>query len=91
MIQVPFVKPARPMFLFAAPGRLALALVSLAAMLAALAPARAAAPIPLVNYQGVLRSASGQPLDGDYDMVFRFMSAASAGDEILVDDWSQGV
>ncbi|HEV8198954.1 MAG TPA: hypothetical protein VGS03_02940, partial [Candidatus Polarisedimenticolia bacterium] len=46
---------------------------------------------PLVNYQGVLRSASGQPLDGDYDMVFRFMSAASAGDEILVDDWSQGV
>jgi hypothetical protein len=57
----------------------------------AAAGARAATPIPQVNYQGVLRNASGVPLDGDYNMVFRFMSAAVGGDEILVDDWSQGV
>jgi hypothetical protein len=55
------------------------------------AAARAATPIAQVNYQGVLRNASGVPLDGDYDMIFRFWSAAAGGDEILVDDWSFGV
>ncbi|HUD71837.1 MAG TPA: hypothetical protein VMQ62_07720, partial [Dongiaceae bacterium] len=40
---------------------------------------------------GVLRNASGQALDGNYDMIFGFWSAASGGDEILIDDWSQGV
>lgn len=47
--------------------------------------ALAAAPPSLVNYQGVLRDAADRPLDGDYDMVFRFWSAWTAGSEILVD------
>jgi hypothetical protein len=41
-------------------------------------------PPDLLNYQGVLRNASNQPLDGSFDMVFRFLEAAS-GDEALVD------
>jgi hypothetical protein len=89
MTRIPFVKTDRPSTRAAA--RRPVFVATLLAVLAALVPARAAAPVPLVNYQGVLRSPSGQPLDGDYDMVFRFMSAASGGDEILVDDWSQGV
>ena len=44
-----------------------------------------ATPPDAVNYQGVLRDASDKPLDGDHDMVFRFWSAESDGDEILVD------
>ena len=47
--------------------------------------APAAAPPPFVNYQGVLRDASNAPLSGTYDMVFRFYSASTGGDEILVD------
>ncbi|MCU0231299.1 MAG: hypothetical protein MUC67_07955, partial [Acidobacteria bacterium] len=64
------------------------ALAALAALLlvALAAPAaRAATPPPLVNYQGVLRDAADKPRSGSFDMVFRFFSAASAGDEILVD------
>ncbi|HET8947435.1 MAG TPA: hypothetical protein VFQ07_10665 [Candidatus Polarisedimenticolia bacterium] len=38
-----------------------------------------------MNYQGVLRNQSDQPLSGTYDMVFRFMDAPTAGNEILVD------
>jgi hypothetical protein len=60
-------------------------------LLTAVPPAAAASPIAQVNYQGVLRNASGVPLDGDYSMVFRFYSAPAGGDQILVDDWSQGV
>jgi len=48
-------------------------------------PSRAADPPDLVNYQGVLRGAAGAPLEGDFDMVFRFFSAETGGDEILVD------
>jgi hypothetical protein len=39
----------------------------------------------LLNYQGVLRDASDNPLNGGFDMVFRFFDAASAGNELLVD------
>jgi len=60
-------------------------------LLTAVPPVAAASPIAQVNYQGVLRNASGVPLDGDYSMVFRFYSAPVGGDQILVDDWSQGV
>lgn len=45
----------------------------------------AATPPALTNYQGVLRGSSDEPLTGDFDMVFRFFDAASAGNEILVD------
>jgi hypothetical protein len=69
----------------------AVALALLAAILQTNAPAGAATPLDRINYQGVLRSASGAPLSGEYDMIFRFFSAPSGGDEILVDDWSQGV
>jgi hypothetical protein len=45
----------------------------------------AATPPATVNYQGVLRDAADKPLSGSYDIVLRFMDAASAGNEILVD------
>jgi hypothetical protein len=48
--------------------------------------ALAATPPGLLNYQGVLRAADGSPLDGEYDMAFRFMSAEVGGDEILLDE-----
>ena len=47
--------------------------------------ASAATPPHLVNYQGVLRDASDNPLNGNHDMVFRFFSADVGGDEILID------
>ena len=59
-------------------------------ILAAAAPlpfeARAAAVAPaLVDYQGVLRSASGAPLNGTFDMVFRFVDAPAGGTLLLTD------
>jgi hypothetical protein len=45
----------------------------------------ASSPPDAMNYQGVLRNSSDKPLDGTYGMVFRFFSADSGGDEILVD------
>ena len=44
-----------------------------------------ATPPDAINYQGVLRGSSGEPLDGSYAMVFRFFDDPSAGNEILVD------
>lgn len=44
--------------------------------------ALAASPPGVVNYQGVLRDAAGNPLDGDKAMIFRFYDAASGGNEI---------
>jgi hypothetical protein len=44
-----------------------------------------ATPPSLVNYQGVLRSATGAPLTGSYDMRFTFYSSSSGGDQILID------
>ena len=62
-----------------------LSLIGLLAALLAAPAAPAATPPALVNYQGVLRDAADKPRSGSFDMVFRFFSAASAGDEILVD------
>jgi hypothetical protein len=45
----------------------------------------AATPPALLNYQGVLRSATDQPLTGSYDVVFRLYDAQSGGNEILLD------
>ncbi|MCU0230020.1 MAG: hypothetical protein MUC67_01455 [Acidobacteria bacterium] len=42
-------------------------------------------PSPFINFQGVLRDAGDNPLDGNFDMTFRFFNAAAAGSEILVD------
>src|SRR5262245_40634424 len=36
-----------------------------------------AEPPDLMNYQGVLRNAAGHPLSGNYEMIFRFVNAAS--------------
>jgi hypothetical protein len=45
----------------------------------------ASTPPDAINYQGVLRNASDQPLDGSYGMVFRFFDDPTAGNELLVD------
>lgn len=45
----------------------------------------AAAPPPLVNYQGVLRDTNDQPLDGSFDVEFHLFDAPMGGGEILVD------
>ena len=42
-------------------------------------------PPALINYQGVLRGPDDEPLTGDYDMVFRFFTAETLGNEILLD------
>lgn len=55
-----------------------LALLFAVAADAATAPAR-------IDYQGVLRDANDQPLDGSYDMTFRFFDLLAGGNEILVD------
>ena len=47
--------------------------------------ARGATPPALINYQGVLRDSNNIPLDGPYDMTFRFFDALSGGNEILID------
>jgi|GEM_PF-2436499 hypothetical protein len=44
-----------------------------------------AAPPALINYQGVLRDASGDPRNGTFNMVFRFFDAQVAGSEMLID------
>jgi hypothetical protein len=51
--------------------------------LATCSGAEAATPPALLHYQGVLRSGTDVPLDGRYDMVFRFLDPG--GVEILVD------
>ena len=54
--------------------------------LAVAAPvANGAEPPGLVGYQGVLRSADGAPLDGSYDMIFRFTDAPVGGTLLLTD------
>ncbi|HKQ97825.1 MAG TPA: hypothetical protein VJV75_08120 [Candidatus Polarisedimenticolia bacterium] len=54
------------------------------ALLSLIAPLRADTP-DWVNYQGVLRDATGAPRSGNADMTFRFFDASSGGSEILVD------
>jgi hypothetical protein len=61
----------------------------LAAMLSLVLPALAVDPPGLMNYQGVLRDDNDVPLDGTYDMVFRFFDDADPADpenEIFVDE-----
>ena len=76
------MKKTRRSPLLAAPV-LAAALAAIAAAIPS-TPAAATAPA-LVDYQGVLRSASGAPLNGTYDMVFRFVDAPSGGTLLLTD------
>jgi hypothetical protein len=45
----------------------------------------AAEPPDYVNYQGVLRDAAGQALDGDYEMEFHFYDSAFGGSRLLSD------
>ena len=45
----------------------------------------AAEPPGLINYQGVLRDASDNPLNGNREMVFSFYDAETSGNEILID------
>lgn len=56
--------------------------VTIAALIAVLF---AAEPPSLLNYQGVLRDAFDDPLDGSWDMTFRFYDAETVGNEILID------
>ena len=44
-----------------------------------------AEPPALVGYQGVLRDASDRPLNGTYDLIFRFVDAPSGGTLLLTD------
>lgn len=60
-------------------------LILLGTILATAGIATAAVPPDEIHYQGVLRDESGVALDGDHDIVFRFFSAATGGQEILVD------
>ena len=46
--------------------------IHMIAMTLAIGLAGAASPPDLLNYQGVLRDASDNPLDGSYDMIFNF-------------------
>jgi hypothetical protein len=61
-------------------------LVAVLAFGSNLSPAMAASPPPAVNYQGVLRDQNDVPLSGNYDMRFKFWDAATAGNEILIDE-----
>jgi hypothetical protein len=53
-------------------------------------PALPAEPPSLLNYQGVLRDASDLPLEGSFNMIFRFWSAPGAGAQILIDEHPAG-
>ncbi len=48
--------------------------------------ALAVSPPDSINFQGVLRDASGAPLDGSYDMVFSFHDSLTAGNVIMYDE-----
>lgn len=63
--------------------RKALALLLAFAVVSA---ASAASPPARLNYQGVLRDASGAPVTGTFDMNYRFYDAETGGNELLVDD-----
>ena len=49
--------------------------------------ALAASPPAIVNYQGVLRDDQNLPLDGSFDMTFRFFDTENVGtgNEIMID------
>ncbi len=68
------------------PYTIALAVPCLTAALAAAIIETVAVPPPLVNYQGILRDGSGEPLDGTFDMVFIFYDGEGAvANQILID------
>lgn len=48
-------------------------------------PVPAADPPDRMNYQGVLRNAANEPIDGSVAMTFRLFDAPSGGSEVLVD------
>ena len=45
----------------------------------------AASPPDQINFQGVLRDDNNDPLDGDFDMQFRFFDMAAGGTETMLD------
>ena len=47
--------------------------------------AAAVTPPDKINFQGVLRDASNNPRNGDFDMIFRLYDAQNGGNEILSD------
>lgn len=55
-------------------------------MIATVAGTALAIPPEAINYQGVLRDAAGNPLDGSHDMVFRYYSADSGGTFYLMEE-----
>lgn len=65
-------------------------ILSLAVLPGSFRVGSAASPPGLLNYQGVLRDASDDPQDGDFDMVFRFYDAdggaACVGGTLLLTD-----
>ena len=60
-------------------------ILSCCALLGLIGEVPAASPPEYINYQGVLRDANDEPLDGMYGMVFRFFSSETGGNEVLVD------
>ena len=58
---------------------------ALAVGLLSVAPLAAATPPNLINYQGVLRDAGGNPSNGSFEMVFRLYDQATGGTLILTD------
>jgi hypothetical protein len=65
--------------------RTGLALLTLVLCVAVAPASMAVTPPELISYQGVLRSAAGSPLDGIYDMTFRFSDAPTGGTLLLTD------
>lgn len=61
------------------------AAVAVVATVAAVVATPAHAVPDAVQYHGILRDASGAPVDGEVDAVFRLFDAETAGDEILRD------
>ena len=48
-------------------------------------PSWTASPPPVINFQGVLRDASGQPITGTRDLTFRFFLSPGGTDDVLSD------
>lgn len=63
----------------------ALALVATLVAMPVAPPAHAAEPPDRLNYEGVLRGADDAPLDGAFDMVFRFFASDAGGSALLID------
>jgi hypothetical protein len=66
--------------------RLRISIVVLALAVSCSAVGAGTVPSPFINYEGVLRDASDAPLDGTFEMTFRFFD--TPGNEILIDTHS---